>query len=182
MDTEIVIALSAVVNAAIIIWLAVTTKRYADTTERISRANESTLEVLKTSLHGSVYTWAADLLSSKVLLTHRSNVFNNLPNFTGNYDEMPEDLKESFEAVCRTYDLVGIAGHNKMLPHMIIAKEWGDSIIKSYEACKRHIEFQRIQRGPMFCNNYSELYKEALTIWKVVSHNNGSQRTPNGAR
>ena len=181
MDSNTIIAISAAINAGII-WLAFTTKRYADTTERILKANENTLNVLKTSLHGSVYTWAADLLSNKTLLKHRSNVILNLPVFDGDFNEMPNDLKESFEAVCRTYDLVGIAGHNKMLPHMIIAKEWGDSIIKSYEPCKRHIEYLRAERGPMFWNNFSELYKESLEIWKVKPHNNGSQRTPDGAR
>lgn len=176
MNTDIIIALSAIINVVIVFCLAWTTKRYADATDSILRTNENTLKVLQISLHGSVYTWAADLLSRDEILAHRKNVFNNLPGFEGNLDEMPDDLRKSFKVVCRTYDLVGIAGHNKMLPHKIIAKEWGDSIIKSYEACRRHIDYLRIERGPMLWNNFSELYKEAKEIWQESPHNQSLER------
>jgi hypothetical protein len=81
-----------------------------------------------------------------------------------------DSLKDTFEKVCRTYDLVGIAGHNKMLPHNIIAAEWGNSIIRVHELCEPYLEELRKNRGPAFWNNFSQLYAESVKVRK--SHTN----------
>ena len=83
---------------------------------------------------------------------------------------MEDSLKDTFEKVCRTYDLVGIAGHNKMLPHNIIAAEWGNSIIRVHELCEPYLEELRKNRGPAFWNNFSQLYAESVKVRK--SHTN----------
>ncbi|MGI5499355.1 DUF4760 domain-containing protein [Lentzea sp. CA-135723] len=84
----------------------------------------------------------------------------------GTYEDMGAELKEKFERVCRTFDLVGIAGHNGMLPHNIIAAEWGNSIVRLHELCEPYLEEIRRVRGPDFWNNFSQLYRESLRIWR----------------
>ncbi|WP_133794445.1 DUF4760 domain-containing protein [Actinokineospora alba] len=83
----------------------------------------------------------------------------------GTYESMDQSLKEKFEKVCRTYDLVGIAGHNKMLPHGIIVTEWGNSIIRLHELCQPYLDELRQERGPAFWNNFSQLYAESVKTW-----------------
>ena len=161
-----IIAILAVINALLVLWIAILTRRYAEATEKILRASQESLETLRTSTYGTTYTWAANLLSSDKMVKHRRKVMQELPKFLNNIEGMSADLRESFEKVCRTYDLVGIAGHNGMLPHQIIAREWGDSIIKTHEACDRFLQELRKERGDMFWNNFTELYQEAKKVWK----------------
>lgn len=155
MSTGAVVAVAAGASAvAAIINLGI-----AATLARIARRNAI----------GSVFTWAADLLSNDDMVRTRREVFHELTahrdRADGTYENMDAALKEKFEKVCRTYDLVGIAGHNKMLPHNIIAAEWGNSVIRLHELCDPYLKELRRDRGPMFWNNFTQLYEESRRIW-----------------
>jgi hypothetical protein len=142
-------ALAAVVNLVIAATLARTARRNAI---------------------GSVFTWAADLLSRDTVVRARKDIFQNLKSHherDGTYENMDESLKESFEIACRTYDLVGIAGHNGLLPRNIIAAEWGDSIIRLHELCEPYLHELRRTRGPDFWDNFSQLYAESIRMRKT---------------
>lgn len=155
MSTSVVIAvaagasaLAAVINLVIAVVLA-----------RIARRNAI----------GSVFIWAADLLSNDESVKARRELFRDLRihrETSGTHKEMEPSLRENFEKVCRTYDLVGIATHNKMLPHGIIATEWGNSIIELHELCEPYLNSIRKERGSDFWNNFSQLYIESVRIWK----------------
>jgi|GEM_PF-6814407 len=165
MKSEIIIAVATAINVLLVLWIALITKRYADSTEKILNANRESLETLRKTMHGSTFTWAADLLSSAEMIRHRRKLFEELPAHKGNLQGMPQDLRDAFEQVCRSYDLVGIACHNGMLSHEIIAKEWGNSLIRLHEICNRHLAELRADRGIMFWNNFTELYESAKKVW-----------------
>lgn len=174
-----VAAISSVINLILLYTLIKLTKNYASSTERYASTTEDILsetrksnETLKLASYAHAYTWAANMLSDKDLIKYREKIMLELDSYNGSVDEMPAGLREAFEQVGRTYDLVGIAGHNGMLPYEIIAKEWGDSIIKTHEKCERFLLEFRLpeKRGPMFWDNYTELYRTAKRIWKYSKH------------
>jgi hypothetical protein len=165
MKPEIITAVATAINVLLVLWIALITKRYADSTENILNANRESLETLRKTMHGSTFTWAADLLSSTEMIIHRRKLFEELPGYKENLLTMPPDLRDAFEHVCRTYDLVGIACHNGMLSHEIIAKEWGNSLIRLHELCNRHLSELRADRGKIFWNNFTELYESAKKVW-----------------
>ena len=88
---------------------------------------------------GSVFIWSANLLSSEEAVQACREVFIKLgmqPEDKRTLGHLDDSLRENLEHVCRTYDLVGIASHNNLLPRKVIAKEWGNSIIQLHEICK----------------------------------------------
>jgi hypothetical protein len=146
------------INSCLFIWLVVITRRYA-------RATGGLLDTTRTASYGTVYIWAADMLSKPECVKARSTVMNELPKYKGTLEEMPDDLKVPFELTCRTYDLVGIAGENGMLPPEIIAREWGNSIINTHDASERFLKKLREDRGEMFWDNFTKLYGVAKRVW-----------------
>lgn len=167
---------AAVVNLCVVALLTRITARYERSTAAISEDNhrlmaaaEESLRVSRTASYGAVYTWAADLLSERTAIEKRRLLFRELPEFNGSVFEMRErnlPLWDAFEDVCSRYDLVGIAGHNDMLPHGIVAKEWGNSIIELHEICAKYLAEYRAKRGDWFWNNFTELYREAKSVWR----------------
>ncbi len=160
--SEIADVVLAVVNAALFIYLLWLTRRYA-------RATDGLLEMTRTASYGSVYIWATDLLSEPKRVEARDTVIKDLPKYKGTLKDMPPDLRKAFDETCRTYDAIGAAGLNGMLPHEIIVREWGDSIIKTYEPCARFLTELREERGPLFWNDFPRLYKKALEVWERPS-------------
>lgn len=148
----------ALLNAGLFIWLLLLTRRYA-------RATDGILSTTRTASYGTVYIWATARLSEPERVRMRNTVITELPKYEGTFKAMPDELRIPFEETCRTYDAVGIAGLNGMLPPEIIAREWGNSIIKTHEACERFLKELRQERGQMFWNNFSELYHVAKKVW-----------------
>jgi len=149
----------AVVNAGLFVWLIIVTKRYA-------RATDGLLSTTRTASYGTVFIWATERLSQPERVKMRNTVIADLPRYTGTLKDMPDTLKIPFEETCRTYDVVGVAGLNGMLPPEIIAREWGNSIIRTHEACERFLRELRSERGEMFWNNFTELYRVAKKVWR----------------
>ena len=149
----------AVVNGALFVWLVLITRRYA-------KATDGLLVTTRTASYGSVYIWAAERLSQLGRVEMRNTVITELPQYHGPVTSMPENLRIPFEETCRTYDLIGIVGFNGMLPLEIIAREWGNSIIRTHDACERFLKELREVRGQMFWNNFTELYLMAKKEWR----------------
>lgn len=146
------------INALLYILLLWLTNRYARSTDGI-------LKITSTSAGASVFTWAYTLLSDKERIVKRRIVIEELPEYKGSLSDMPPVLRDAFEETCRSYDAVAIACSIAELSHETIAKEAGNSIIRSYEASERFIAELQQERGPMFWNGFRELYKEAKLVW-----------------
>jgi hypothetical protein len=164
--TDWISAGASVINVLIVWKIAQLTERYAKATDNILKANQESVDTMRQASYGTTFVWVSELLSSKEILLCRRKVMEELPNYHGTLEDILSELRESFEQTCRTYDLAGIAGLNGMLPYEIIVKEWGNSIIRTYEACEPYIETLRKDRGKMYWNNFTELYEESKNIWE----------------
>ena len=149
----------AVVNVGLFVWLVAVTSRYA-------KATDGLLSTTRTASYGAVFIWATECLSEPERVKMRNTVITELPKYGGTLRAMPDTLRVPFEATCRIYDAVGIAGFNGMLPLEIIAREWGNSVIRTHEACERFLKELRQERGEMFWNNFTELYNVAKRVWR----------------
>lgn len=158
MDTNTVLAITAVLNVIVLLWLTRITRHYA-------KATHDALEIMRTSSYGTAYAWASDLLSNQEAVDNRRKLFDADMSKYPKYKDLPGDLRAAFEDCCRRYDCVAILGQNRMLPHLIIAREWGYSIIRSYEICKPFIRHYQEERGTMFWNNFEQLYRVAKEEW-----------------
>lgn len=74
-----------------------------------------------------------------------------------------ESFRKYAEQVCRSYDLAGKylrIGISKN-PYDLLARDWTNSIIKSWETVGKMIYFYRESRGDDFWSDFENLYKTA---------------------
>jgi hypothetical protein len=77
-------------------------------------------------------------------------------------EKWTEEERLTAERVCQSYDSVGIMVRIGLLPKAIVTRNWGDSLVRSWDAARPLVSYYRVERpDPELWDDFEWLAKEA---------------------
>lgn len=125
------------------------------------------LKLMENSNYSATFGFVTNHLQDPSIVNARKIILGEVFKNNIKMNEWNDEQIEAAKRICSTYDVVGIAIRNKMLPEQIVADSWGDSLRKTWTVLKPFVEKLRIERNSMeYWDDYEWLAEQSFKYQK----------------